>query len=51
LNLKSAFAVELEAIPPYNFELALKPASWYWSLKEITREGYLLESTRFKDEL
>ena len=53
MNLKDAFTVELEAIPPYNFELTLrKPAGWYWSTPEETCEkGTCWSVTRFNQEL
>ena len=53
LNLKVAFSVEFEAIPPYNFELTLrKPAGWYWSTpEEICEKGICWSVTRFNGEL
>jgi 3-methyladenine DNA glycosylase/8-oxoguanine DNA glycosylase len=53
LNLNYTFTVELEAIPPYNFELTIrKPAGWFWSTpEEIFENGTCWSVTRFKDEL
>jgi N-glycosylase/DNA lyase len=53
LKLKEAFTVELEAVPPYNFELTLrKPAGWYWSTPEEKCEtGTCWSATRFNGEL
>ena len=53
LNLKDAFSVELEAIPPYNFELTIrKPAGWYWSTpEEIFEKGVCWSVTRFNGQL
>jgi len=53
LNLKEDFTVELEVVPPYNFELTLrKPAGWYWSTPEETCEkGTCWSATRFNGEL
>ena len=53
LNLKDAFKIEFEAIPPYNFELTIrKPEGWYWSTpEEIFEQGTCWSATRFKDEL
>ena len=53
LNLKDAFSVELEAIPPYNFEITIrKPAGWYWSTPEEKFEkGTCWSVTRFNGQL
>ena len=53
MNLKDAFTVELEAIPPYSFELTLrKPAGWYWSTpEEICEKDTCWSVTRFNGEL
>ena len=53
MNLNYTFTVELEAIPPYNFELTIrKPAGWYWSTpEEIFENGTCWSVTRFKDDL
>jgi len=53
LNLKEAFVVELEAIPPYNFDLTIrKPAGWYWSTpEEIFAKGVCWSATRFNGQL
>jgi hypothetical protein len=53
LNLKNVFTVDLEAIPPYDFELTIrKPAGWYWSTpEEIFENGTCWSATRFNDEL
>jgi 3-methyladenine DNA glycosylase/8-oxoguanine DNA glycosylase len=53
LNLKNAFTVEFDAVPPYSFELTLrKPAGWYWSTPQETCEkGTCWSATRFNGEL
>ena len=53
LSLNHIFTVELEAIPPYNFELTIrKPAGWYWSTpKEIFETDTCWSVTRFNNEL
>ena len=53
LNLKNVFTVELEAIPPYNFEFTVrKPAGWYWSTpEEIFEKGVCWSVTRFNGQL
>ncbi|MCL5949524.1 MAG: hypothetical protein M1490_03495 [Candidatus Bathyarchaeota archaeon] len=53
MNLKDSFTVEVEAIPPYNFELTLrKPAGWYWSTpEELCEKGTCWSVTRFNGEL
>ena len=53
MKLKDAFTVELEAIPPYSFELTLrKPAGWYWSTpEEIFEKDTCWSVTRFNGEL
>jgi hypothetical protein len=45
--------VELEAIPPYSFELTLrKPAGWYWSTpQEIFEKDTCWSVTRFNKAL
>lgn len=53
MNLKDVFTVELEAIPPYSFELTLrKPAGWYWSTpQEIFEKDTCWSVTRFNKAL
>ncbi len=53
MDLKSAFTVELEAIPPYSFDLTIrKPAGWYWSTpQEIFKKDVCWSVTRFNGEL
>jgi hypothetical protein len=53
LNLKEKFSVDLEAIPPYSFELTLrKPAGWYWSTpQENCEKNTCWSVTRFEGEL
>lgn len=53
MNLKDEFTVQLEAIPPYSFELTLrKPAGWYWSTpEEIFEKDTCWSVTRFNGEL
>jgi DNA-3-methyladenine glycosylase II len=53
LNLKEAFSVEFEAVPPYSFELTLrKTAGWWWSTPdEIFEDGVCWTVTRFNTEL
>lgn len=53
MQLKDAFTLEIEAVPPYNFKLTLrKPAGWYWSTPEEKYEKDICWSaTRFKGEL
>ena len=53
MNLNNTFSVELEALPPYNFELTLrKPAGWYWATpEEIFEEGTCWSAMRFNGEL
>jgi DNA-3-methyladenine glycosylase II len=53
VNLKEAFSVELEAVPPYSFELTVhKPAGWWWSTPEESFENDTYWTlTRFNGEL
>jgi DNA-3-methyladenine glycosylase II len=53
LNLKETYSIEVEAIPPYSFELTLrKPAGWWWSTTdEIYKNDTCWTLTRFKGEL
>ena len=53
LNLKEAYSIEVEAVPPYSFELTLrKPAGWWWSTPdEIFKNGTCWTLTRFNNEL
>jgi DNA-3-methyladenine glycosylase II len=53
LNLKETYSLEVEAIPPYSFELTLrKPAGWWWSTPdEIYKNNICWTLTRFNGEL
>jgi 3-methyladenine DNA glycosylase/8-oxoguanine DNA glycosylase len=53
LKLKGSFSAELDAVPPYNFELTLhKPAGWWWSSPDETfKNGICWSATRFNGEL
>ena len=53
MNLEEAYSVEIEAVPPYSFELTLrKPAGWWWSTPDEHFENDTCWSaTRFNSEL
>jgi DNA-3-methyladenine glycosylase II len=53
MNLKEAYSIEIEATPPFNFELTVhKPAGWWWSTPDETFEKDTLWTvTRFKNAL
>jgi 3-methyladenine DNA glycosylase/8-oxoguanine DNA glycosylase len=53
LNLEEEYSVEIEAIPPYNFELTLrKPAGWWWSTPyEDFKKDTCWSVTRFNNKL
>jgi len=53
LDLKEAYSVNLEAVPPYSFELTLhKPAGWWWSTSdEEFKNATCWSATRFNNEL
>lgn len=53
LDLKEAFSIEFEAVPPYSFELTVhKPAGWWWSTpREIFEDSVLWTATRFDSKL
>ena len=53
MDLKEAYSVEVEAIPPYSFERTVhKPAGWWWSTPdEIFENGACWTVTRFNGEL
>ncbi len=53
LNLKEAYSVEFEAVPPYSFELTVhKPAGWWWSTpSEIFEDGVLWTAARLNSRL
>ena len=53
MNLEEAYSVEIEAVPPYSFELTLrKPAGWWWSTPDEDFENDTCWSaTRFNNEL
>jgi DNA-3-methyladenine glycosylase II len=53
LNLKEACSLELEAVPPYSFELTVhKPAGWWWSTPaEIFEDSTCWTVTRFRNLL
>lgn len=47
------YSFDVEAIPPYSFELTVhKPAGWWWSTpREIFKDNTLWTATRFRDKL
>jgi DNA-3-methyladenine glycosylase II len=51
--LKKAYSLELEAVPPYNFELTVhKPAGWWWSTPaEVFDDAICWTATRFEKRL
>ena len=51
--MKEAYSVELEAVPPYSFELTLhKPAGWWWSSPdEVFENGVCWTLTRLNSKL
>jgi len=53
LNLEEAYSVEVEAVPPYSFELTLhKPAGWWWSTPdEYFKNNTCWTATRFNSQL
>jgi DNA-3-methyladenine glycosylase II len=53
LNLKETYSIEVEAVPPYSFELTLrKPAGWWWSTPdENFKNNTCWTLTRFNNEL
>jgi 3-methyladenine DNA glycosylase/8-oxoguanine DNA glycosylase len=53
LNLKEAGYVEVEAVPPYSFELTVhKPAGWWWSTPdEVFEDATCWTVTRFGNTL
>jgi DNA-3-methyladenine glycosylase II len=53
LNLKESYSVEVEAVPPYNFELTVhKPAGWWWSTPdEVFEDATCWTATRFGNTL
>ena len=53
MNLKEAYSIEIEATPPFNFELTVhKPAGWWWSTPDETFEKDTLWTVaRFKNAL
>ena len=53
MNLKEAHSVEVEAVPPYSFELTMhKPAGWWWSTPdEYFENGACWTATRFNSQL
>lgn len=53
MNLKETYSVDVEAVPPYSFELSLrKPAGWWWSTpNEIYKNNTCWTLTRFNGEL
>lgn len=53
MNLTETYLVDVEAIPPYSFELTLrKPAGWWWSTPdEIYNDDTCWTLTRFNGEL
>jgi DNA-3-methyladenine glycosylase II len=52
-DLKRVYSVDLEAVPPYNFDLTVhKPAGWWWSTPtEVYGEHTLWTATRFRGRL
>jgi DNA-3-methyladenine glycosylase II len=53
LNLKQAYSVEVEVVPPYSFELTVhKPAGWWWSTPdEVFEDATCWTATRFRNTL
>jgi hypothetical protein len=53
LALKKVCSFDIEAIPPYSFELTVhKPAGWWWSTpKEIFEDNTLWTAIRFRGGL
>lgn len=53
MNLEEAYSVDIEAVPPYSFELTLrKPAGWWWSTPdEYFKNDTCWSATRFNNEL
>jgi DNA-3-methyladenine glycosylase II len=53
LNLKETYSLDVEAVPPYSFELTMhKPAGWWWSTPdEVFENGVCWTVTRFNGEL
>ena len=53
MALKKLYSFDIEAIPPYSFELTVhKPAGWWWSTpKEIFEDNTLWTATRFRGKL
>ncbi len=53
MNLTEAYSIEIEATPPFSFELTVhKPAGWWWSTPDETFEKDTLWTvTRFKNTL
>jgi len=53
MNLKQAYSIEIEATPPFSFELTVhKPAGWWWSTPDETFEKDTLWTvTRVKNTL
>ena len=53
MKLEEAHSIEIEAVPPYSFELTLhKPAGWWWSTPDEDFENNTCWSaTRFNNEL
>ncbi len=52
-DLQEVYSEELQAIPPYSFELTLhKPAGWWWSTPfEVFETGICWTAFRFKGKL
>ena len=53
MALKKLYSFDIEAIPPYSFELTVhKPAGWWWSTpEEIFEDNTLWTATRFRGKL
>ena len=51
--MKKVYSFDIEAVPPYSFELTVhKPAGWSWSTpKEIFGDNTLWTATRFRHKL
>ena len=53
MTLKNVYPFDIEAIPPYSFELSVhKPAGWWWSTpSEVFRDNTLWTAIRLRGKL